>query len=151
MSRYYSFNDYMNDVIREANSECQQLHHCQLHEYAEVSARTFEGMIRLIAKNWRFFAAVTGFIKGHTGTIITAGLIAIFLGTPIGLLIAAVLGISAAAVIREMFTDKMLTPAVQETGQRFKGRWEELEGERQAIDNLVREAADYLLRQVGVK
>ena len=77
-------------------------------------------------------------------------MIAIFLSTPVGLMIAAVLGIAAATTLKEMSADKLLTPAVRMTGEEYKSKWEELEGEEDAIDALMKEAAGFLLWRVGV-
>lgn len=151
MSRYYSFNDYMNDVITEADAACQQLKNCRLNEFAKVSERTFDGITKIINRNWNVFSAIVAFLLNNAGSIFIVGLIAAFLGTPIGLIVGAVLGASAAIVIREMYTDKILTPAVRETGEKFKDQWERLDGERKAIDALVKEAADFLLWKVGIK
>ena len=150
MSRYYSFNDYMNDVLMEADERCQQLKDCRLYEFVDVSAKTFEGAKKIIGRNWNHFYVLAEFLASNADKIFIAAMIAIFLSTPVGVVIAAVLGISAVKTIKELSADKLLTPAVRKTGEEYKNKWEELEGEQDAIDDLVKEAAGFLLWRVGV-
>lgn len=150
MSRYYSFNDYMNDVLMEADKRCQQLKSCRLYEFVDVSARTFEGATKIIRRNWNNYHALTEFLASNADMISIADIIASFLRTLVGVAIAAVLGISAVKTIKEMSADKILTPAVRDTGEKYRSKWEELEGEQDAIDALVEAAAGFLLWRVGV-
>lgn len=70
--------------------------------------------------------------------------IAAFLSTPIGWGVVAVLGGGAVAIIKQMYHDRELPNAVKKVGEKYKVRWENMEGNTQMIDSLVREAAEEL-------
>lgn len=147
MSRYYSFNDFMNDVLDRANEVCQAQHQVSLEDYYKVSKQTMRTIRKLISSGWYVFAAVVAlFAAGGLGLGVA---IVAFLSTPPGMIVAAVLGVTAVASIRKMYQERVLPNAVRDVGNQYKGKWEMIEGNRSAIDSLVYEAADQLLKKAA--
>lgn len=145
MSRYYSFNDFMNDVINRANEICLSRHHVSLEGYYSVSSQTVTTIKKLIDSGWYIFVAVVAlFVTGSLG--LTAAIVA-FLSTPPGIVVAALLGVSAFATIRKMYQEKVLPNAVRDVGKEYKSKWEMVEGNHNAIDALIESAAEDLLRK----
>uniref|UniRef100_UPI00405666DE hypothetical protein n=1 Tax=Agathobacter sp. TaxID=2021311 RepID=UPI00405666DE len=145
MSRYYSFNDYMNDVLEECDSICKVRHNCGLEDLYRVSRTTYRAVMQLIAKDWKVFIAVAVglLILGPVGLTVAIGP---FLSTPIGWAIVAVLGGGTVGVIKQMYHDRQLPNAVKTVGEKYKPRWEHIEGNAYQIDCLVKEAAEELYK-----
>lgn len=148
MSRYYSFNDFMTDVINEADELALKRNDRHLEDLFRVSHSTTQAVISLIENGgWAVFIAVAAlFAFGSFGII---GAIIAFLVTPVGLIVAAILGVSAAAVIRQMYKDRVLPNAVKSVGEEFKDRWENADGNRTTIDHLWRAAAESLYKKAN--
>lgn len=64
MSRYYSFNDFMNDVIEEADKISESRSGCGLEELYHVKVKTYEAVRRLISKDWFVFIVVVVLLAG---------------------------------------------------------------------------------------
>lgn len=142
MSRYYSFNDFMNDVLEEADKISVSRSGCGLEELYHVKMRTYEAIKQLIDKDWGVFIAVVVLLAvGPLGLGIA---IAGFLATPIGIVVAAVLGVTSLATIQQMYKDRILPQSVRKIGEKYKIRWQQNEGNHTKIDNMLIEAAEEL-------
>jgi len=145
MSRYYSFNDFMTDVLERADNVCQDRHQVGLEDLYSVSSDTMRTVKKLIESGWYVFAAVVAlFAVGSVGLVAAA---TTFLTTPVGWIVVAVLGISALRKIQEMYHDRILPNAVRDVGEAYKAQWEAVEGDCPAIDRLVNEAAVELVEK----
>jgi len=142
MSRYYSFNDFMNDVIEEADKVSKSRSGCGLEELYHVRVKTYEAIRALISKDWGIFIAVVVFLA--VGPVGLGLAIASFLATPIGVVVAAVLGVGSIATIKQMYKDRILPQTVRKIGEEYKARWNQNEGNRTKIDSMVNEAAEEL-------
>ena len=142
MSRYYSFNDFMNDVIEEANKISESRSGCGLEELYHVKLKTYKAIRMLISEGWGIFIAVVVLLA--MGPLGLGLAIAGFLTTPPGLVVAAVLGVGSVATIKQMYKDRILPQTVRKIGEGYKTRWNQNEGNRIRIDNMVTEAAEEL-------
>ena len=142
MSRYYSFNDFMNDVIEEANKISESRSGCGLEELYHVKLKTYKAIRMLISEGWGIFIAVVVLLA--MGPLGLGLAIAGFLTTPPGLVVAAVLGVGSVATIKQMYKDRILPQTVRKIGEGYKTRWNKNEGNRIRIDNMVKEAAEEL-------
>lgn len=142
MSRYYSFNDFMNDVIEEANKISESRSGCGLEELYHVKLKTYKAIRMLISEGWGIFIAVVVLLA--MGPLGLGLAIAGFLTTPPGLVVAAVLGVGSVATIKQMYKDRILPQTVRKIGEGYKTRWNQNEGNRIRIDNMVKEAAEEL-------
>ena len=145
MSRYYSFNDFMNDVIEEADHISKNKKGYGLEELYNVKIDTIVTMKKLILNDWRIFIGVIVFLG--TGSAALGISIAVFLTTPIGLIVAAILGGSAVLMLRQLYIDRALPQNVKEIGEKYKSKWKQNEGNRTKIDNMVYEAAEELYQK----
>lgn len=143
MSRYYSFNDYMNDVLVECDKLCRERHNCGIEDLYRVSSTTYKAIMQLITKDWRIFIAVVIGILA-VGPVGFVAAITAFLSTPVGWAVAAVLGGGTIGIIKQMYHDRELPNAVKKVGETYKSRWENIEGNTYKIDSLVKEAAEEL-------
>ena len=139
MSRYYSFNDFMNNVIEEANSISESKNGFGLEELYRVKVCTYEATKALVLREWKVFRAVVFLFGG--GAIGLSLILTTFLLTPIGLIVVGVLGAVAAQTIKQMYEDRILPQAVKAVGEKYKEEWENLEGNRIKIDKLLNKAA----------
>jgi hypothetical protein len=139
MSRYYSFNDFMKDVITEADGMTQQRYGRSLEECYKVSPKTLHMVCSLIDNGWWVFTAVVALLAmsmfGFLATLTT------FLMTPVGLIVASVLGVAAASKLKQLYHDRVLPQMIERVGRRFKPLWEAADGSRSRIDRLKEEAA----------
>lgn len=145
MNIYYSFNDFMNRVIEEADGIARQRHGRGLEELFEVSVDTFDTVKTLIDCGWYVFLAVAALLVlsmlGFFAALTT------FLLTPPGLIVAAVLGAAAAPKIKKMYKEKILPLTVKEVGEQYKNRWDNANNNPAVIDRLLNEAAHELYRR----
>lgn len=139
MSRYYSYNDFMNDVIGEADRISNEKKGYGLEELYHVKINTINAITSLISKDWTVFAAVV--ILLGVGPLLLGISIATFLTTPIGLAVAAVLGGGTVAIITQMYKDRVLPQNVKKIGEKYKPEWSRIEGNRVKIDLLTQQAA----------
>ena len=121
MSRYYSFNDFMNDVIEEANKISESRSGCGLEELYHVKLKTYKAIRMLISEGWGIFIAVVVLLA--MGPLGLGLAIAGFLTTPPGLVVAAVLGVGSVATIKQMYKDRILPQTVRKIGEGYKTRW----------------------------
>lgn len=139
MSRYYSFNDFMTDVIKEADTVCRRKDNMGLEDLYNVSFMTLLSTQNLISVGWYVFIAVVALIGlGWLGLIVS---IPVFLTTPIGAIVLGVLGIGAVATIKTMYHDRALPEAVKAVGEEYKPKWESADGNNSKIDTLLKEGA----------
>ena len=148
MSRYYSFNDYMDDVLEYADTRCHEKYQVGLEELYAVSGQTMECIRKLIRSGgWYVFVAVVALLMvGGVGLVAAA---MAFLATPPGMVVAGILGVSALASIKKMYQERVLPEAVRDVGNQYKARWEHCEGNRGAVDQLVKEAAEALIKKAA--
>lgn len=142
MSRYYSYNDFMTDVVDTADNLARSRKGCSLENIYQVSSKTIQGIRKLLTLDWKAFLAVTAlFVLGEFGLI---GAITAFLLTPIGIPVAVLFGAYAVYTIRQMYRDKVLPNAVRAIGERYRQPWEEAEGNTRKVDSLLEKASEEL-------
>ena len=145
MNIYYSFNDFMNQVIKKADDISRQNHNRGLEELFDVSRATFDAVAKLIKAGWYVFMGVMVLMAfGYFGFLAA---IAGFLLTPIGLIVAAIFGAAAVATLKKMYDDKILPNAVRDVGEQYKRRWNNANGNFTIIDNLLNQAANDLYQK----
>ena len=145
MNIYYSFNDFMKQVINKADNISRQNHHLGIEELFNVSLTTLNAIMSLIGEGWPVFLAVVAlFALGYIGffAAITA-----FLLSPIGIVVALVLGAGAAKIIKIMYKERILPLAVRDVGEKYKSRWENADNNPYVIDNLLNDAANDLYQK----
>lgn len=149
MNIYYSFNDFMNQVIEKADALSRQNHNRGLEELFDVSRSTYESMEKLIGAGWYVFLAVAALLAlsliGFTAALVG------FLTTPIGLAVAAIFGLTAGKKIKQMYQEKILPLTVKEVGEQYKIRWENANGNRTVIDGLLNQAANDLYQRAAAR
>lgn len=155
MSRYYSYNDFMSDVLTCAEEFCKNTCGHTLSQYAGVSWITYVGIRNLVAKRlsllWSLENFLEGFIKKFP--IISAmamWAISRFLSTRVGQEIANILGARASEIIQELYQNRILLPTISKICIAYQGRWEAAEGCRSDIDALMEEATDSLMKELSV-
>lgn len=147
MSRYYSYNDFMTNVVDAADHLARSREGCSLENLYQVSSKTIQGIRKLLTLDWKAFVAVTAlFVLGEFGLI---GAITAFLLTPIGIPVAALFGAYAVYTIRQMYRDKVLPNAVRAIGERYRKPWEEAEGNIRKVDALMKEASEELFARAN--
>ena len=139
MSIYYSFNDFMTEVIDKADSISQQKNNCGLEDLFNVSLATLMSTKNILKIGWpAFFAVIALFSLGPLafGLALTS-----FLLTPAGITISLIFGAAVYSKIKAMYHDKKLPQAVKSIGENFKPRWEYADDNTSLINNLLHEAA----------
>ena len=117
MSRYYSYNDFMTNVVDAADHLARSRKGCSLENLYQVSSKTIQGIRKLLTLDWKAFVAVTAlFVLGEFGLI---GAITAFLLTPIGIPVAALFGAYAIYTIRQMYRSPMARTALGRTLSRY--------------------------------
>lgn len=145
MSRYHSFNDFMTDVLDRADNICRDRHEVGLEDLYSVSNDTLRNVGKLIKAGWRVFIAVVVLFGAGAIGLVSATLV--FLSTPIGWIVTAILGIAALVKIQQMYSERVLPNAVRDVGEVYKDKWESVEGNRPAIDQLMDEAAMQIVKK----
>lgn len=145
MNIYYSFNDFMNQVMKKADGIARQNHGCGLEELFDVSRNTFESSLKLIGAGWRVFLAVVALLF-MSAFGFTAALVG-FLTTPIGLIVAAIFGLTVGKKLKQMYDEKILPITVKEVGEQYKARWEAEHPNPAKIDSLLNQAANDLYQR----
>lgn len=113
-----------------------------MEELYHVKMKTYEAVRLLISKDWFVFIAVVVLLA--VGPIGLGVAIVSFLATPVGVMVAAALGVGSVATIKQMYKDRILPQTVREIGEKYKPRWKQGEGNRTKIDDMVNEAAEEL-------
>lgn len=132
MSRYYSYNDFMSDVLIRTDEVCREKHGSSLQEYANVSESVMQSIL-----------------SGIVGGLIWSGPVIIVPPLmPVFVLGAIVRGVARSRYSKKRNNGEVLIEAVRKIGARFKSRWEKLDGYKVGIDSLMDEAAECLLREV---
>jgi hypothetical protein len=141
-TRYYSFNKFMDDVIKKADEliKSEFGYNTGLEDLFTISSKKIVSyIIDLIDKGWWVFLGVAGLLL--LGPIVFAASIAGFLATPVGLVVGALFGAAAIPVLRDLYKSKELPLAVKEVGKIYKPKWEAVEGNNAEIDKLLMRAA----------
>ena len=145
MNIYYSFNDFMNQVIQKADDIARQNHNRGLEYLFAVSHDTLDTVTVLIGIGWYAFLAVVGLLLlGWLGFLAA---LATFMTTPVGIAISAILGIGAFAKIKKMYDEKVLPLAIREVGEKYKSRWEAEHPNPVKVDSLLNQAANELYQK----
>ena len=145
MSKYYSFNDFMDGVIERANQISLARNSRSLEDLFDVNHLTYESTRKLVSYGWAVFVAVVVFLLSMGPVGIVLGITA-FLATPVGAVVVVVLGGGAVVALRQMYRDRVLPMAVRDIGEKYKSRWHSEEGNVNAIDALSEQAAEELYR-----
>lgn len=143
MSKYYSFNDFMDRVIERANQISLAQNSRSLEDLFDVNHLTYESTRKLVSYGWAVFVTVVVFLLSMGSVGIVLG-IAAFLATPVGAVVAVVLGTGAVVTLRQMYKDRILPMAVRDIGEKYKPRWHSAEGNVNVIDALSEQAAEEL-------
>lgn len=138
MDKYDSFEIFMIDVIKQANSisnlnDLFDVKYDKLISYLEI----------LIRHGWKLFIAVCALLV--LGPIVFGFTLGSFLLTPIGLIIAGVLGVTAANIIRHMYRNKELPLAIKSVGYKYEIKWKAANHDKEKIDQLFKGAVNDLL------
>lgn len=145
MNIYYSFNDFMNQVVEKADALARKNHNRGLEELFDVSRATFDSSLKLINSGWRVFLAVAALllmsIFGFTVALVG------FLTTPVGLVVAAIFGLTAGKKLKKMYDEKILPLAIREVGEKYKSRWESEHPNPVKVDKLLDQAANDLYQR----
>ena len=147
MSRYYSYNDFMTNVVDTADQLARSRKGCSLEDLYQVSSKTLQSLRKLLTLDWKVFLAVTAlFVLGEFGLI---GAITAFLLTPIGIPVAALFGVYAVYSIRQMYRDKVLPNAVRAIGEQYRQPWVDAEGNTRKVDSLLEKASEELFARAN--
>lgn len=139
-SRYYSFNIFMDDVIKRANQRVD------LEELFDLDSNDVIKIISLLlTREWWVYIAVATLLI--LGPFAFAAAIITFMTSPPGLIVAAIFGVGGVATIKQLYQNKELPIAVKEVGEEFKPRWERVEGNESQVDLLLEEAVTSLINK----
>ena len=148
MSRYYSYNDFMTDVVDTADRLACSRRGCGLEDLYRVSDKTFQNIRKLLTLDWKVFLAVVAlFVLGEVGLL---GAVTAFLLTPLGIPVGILFGACAVRAIRQMYRDRILPNAVRAVGEHYRESWEDAEGSTRAVDALLEKASEDLFRRANV-
>jgi hypothetical protein len=139
MNKYDSFEIFMVDVVNKANSISN------LNDLFDVKYEELVSTLTNIIKGAGWLAFVGLCVLLAAGPIAFGIGIGTFLLTPIGIAIAAVLGVAAAAIIRQIYRNKELPLAIKRVGSRYEQRWKDARGNVIVIDVLFKNAVSDLL------
>jgi hypothetical protein len=119
MNRYDSFNIFMVDLIKAANTACD------LNELFEVKGSdVVEIIIEIIRQGWWVFTALT-VVLSLSGLAFGASVSA-FLMSPPGMIIALIVGASVSVTLWSLYRNRKLPLAIKEVGSQCKPLYEKL-------------------------
>ncbi len=138
MNRYDSFEIFMVDVVNKANSISN------LNDLFDVKYEALiSTMTNIIKSGWWVFVGLCVLLAA--GPIAFGIGLGAFLLTPIGLVIAAVLGVTAAAILKQIYKNRELPLAIKRIGSNYEQRWKDAKGNIPTIDSLFTSAVTDLL------
>lgn len=141
MSRYYSYNDFMSDMLAGAEERCRNACGRTLSQYTGVSWMTFVGICNLATRRMSLLTELQRFVENHPIiSYVTAWTLDLFLSTEAGQEIAAAFGKRAGECIRELYGNKVLLPTINDVCRKYQERWAELDSCKADIDALMEEA-----------
>lgn len=138
MNRYDSFETFMVEVVNKAN-EISNLNDLFDVKYEALISK----LNRIIEYGWWVFIALCALLV--MGSIAFGISVGTFLLTPPGLIIGGILGIAAAATLRQIYKNKELPLAIKKIGSMYESRWKNARGNRDTIDLLFKDAVKDLL------
>lgn len=144
MSKYDIFEDFMQNVINEADDFCCRHYRCSLASYYHVTDNTVS-MVGTILKNgwWLLPCLVALLVMGKFG--FGAALFAFCAAGP-GLIIVGLLaGFGGIAAIRYLYKERIFPIAVKKTGDEFRAEFERHVNDKYYIDLLTQSAVNYLI------
>lgn len=140
MNKYDSFEIFMVEVINKANEISN------LNDLFDVK---YEALISILKKiieigGWWAFAGLCTLLA--LGPFAFGASVGSFLLTPVGVVIVAVLGITAAMVIRQIYRNRELPLAIKIIGEKYQHKWKSANGDRNRVDSLFKDAVTDLLK-----
>ena len=146
MSKYNKFEDFMEEVVNEADNKCRRRYGKSLSEAYAVEATIINMMFAIIRHGWWLFVALVALFG--LGTIAFGAALLAFVNTPPGIIIVGLLAVTGGVTaIRIMYKNKVLPMAVRDTGNDYKEEFENHIGNETYIDRLIDRASDDLLRK----
>lgn len=132
MSKYNSFEDFMQSVINEADRKCRSRYGKSLTEAFGVAANTSTIVKAIIEKGWWSPSlAVTMLAVGRIRALYKNQIL-------------------AASGIRALYKNRVLPIVVKEVGEYYKSEFNNHRNEPSYIDSLINRASDKLLnRAIG--
>lgn len=144
MSKYNKFEDFMQSVINEADSKCQNQYGKSLTDAYSVSASITRMVKAIIDCGWWVFLALVAILV--LGPVAFAAASVTFAATPIGAIAIGALAIfGGVGALRVLYRNRILPIAVKETGEMYKSDFNSHINEVSYIDNLISRASDTLL------
>lgn len=143
MSRYYSYNDFMADVLVKADEICQNTKGKTLHEATELSEDALNGIRKMMSGSMNVFSGLVEFIAEHP--VIASMGTSFFLASRLGRCIARELGSCASAILIELCRERVVLLMIDRMCREYKTRWEKIEGCKSDVDALLNEAAHSFL------
>lgn len=138
MDKYDSFEIFMVEVVKKANSISD------LNDLFDVKYEKLISYLEVIIKlSWWAFVALCALLA--LGPIAFGLSVGSFLLTPPGLIIAGILGIAAATIIKQLYRNKELPLAIKKVGSKYESSWRNANGNRNSIDELFKNATSDLL------
>lgn len=145
MSKYNSFESFMQAVINESDRKCRSRHGQPLTEAFHVSVNTVTAITSIIGKGWWVLVALVSILTlGYFG--FAAALVA-FCTTPAGIAVLAVMGVLGVGGIRVLYKERVLPIAVKETGEQYKSEFNNHKNETYYIDRMIDRASDTLIHK----
>lgn len=109
-----------------------------------VAANIISIMLHILSVSWAAFVSVGALMALAPIPLIAA--LSVFVASPIGLLvIAALLQFGGIDAIKHMYERRDIVVAILEIGKKYKSKFEQLNGNTEAIDALVDKASNEIL------
>lgn len=145
MSKYNSFEDFMQSVINEADRKCRSRYGKSLTEAFHVAANTSTIVKAIIEKGWWVLVALVAILV--LGPFGFAAAIVAFCATPAGIIVLAILAALGFGGIAVLYKNRVLPIVVKEVGEYYKSEFNNHRNESYYIDSLIDRASDKLLNK----
>ncbi len=135
----------MKAVTDSADYKSRSRYGKRLYESYGVAAKVLTITMTLLDSGWGKFVAVATLLA--LGPWAFGAAFLAFVGNPVGIAIGVALAAyGGVKVVKYLYENKKLPLAIKNTGESFKSRFEAHKGETYYIDQLINDAAEYLLR-----